>query len=76
MVKQKDPIWNFFAVVEQDNKTSAIYAIFAINAINAGKYQWHGKYAYLPAFLQPCLNVICDMNHVMEKPVCVSLSHG
>ena len=23
MVKQKDPIWNFFAVVEQDNKTSA-----------------------------------------------------
>ena len=22
-MKQKDPIWNFFAVVEQDNKTSA-----------------------------------------------------
>ena len=22
MVKLKDPIWNFFAVVEQDNKTS------------------------------------------------------
>ena len=22
------------------------------------------------------LNVICNMNHVMEKPVCVNLSHG
>ena len=22
------------------------------------------------------LNAICDMSHVMEKPVCVNLSHG
>ena len=22
------------------------------------------------------LNVICDMSHVMEKPVCVNMSHG
>ena len=22
------------------------------------------------------LNVICDISHVMEKPVCVNMSHG
>ena len=30
MVKQKDPIWNFFAVVEQDNKTSASLIILIL----------------------------------------------
>ena len=33
-------------------------------------------YVFIREIMLNHLNVTCDMSHVMEKPVCVHMSHG
>ena len=59
-------IWN---PVRRDTR------IYVRRILNASRISKLNSCTISPIMLNH-LNAICDMSHVMEKPVCVNLSHG